>query len=75
MPSDTIEVPREPFDKLVDRVTKLMYPPHKDLTPEQVQRHYHHISTANTWNPALLLEDVNELIDELEKLRAEKDEA
>jgi hypothetical protein len=25
MPSDVIEVPREPFDKLVERVTKLVY--------------------------------------------------
>jgi hypothetical protein len=74
MPSDMIEVPREGFDKLVERVTKLLYPPHKDLTPEQVERHYRHINSANTWNPALLMEDVNELLDELEKKRGEQSE-
>jgi len=70
-----LEIPYEPVEALAQRISKLLYPPHRDLTPEQVDRHYRHITQANTWNPALLLEDVNELLDELEKLRSERDAA
>lgn len=74
MPSP-VEVPYVPLEELAARIAKLLYPPHRDLPPEQVERHYRHITQANTWNPALLIEDVNELLDELEKFRSERDAA
>jgi hypothetical protein len=64
--ADIIAVPREAFEKLVKRTMALRYPPHKELTEEQVARHFRYLEFACTVNPVSLVEDVMDLLDRLE---------